>query len=367
MATASKTQRWLDLVAALLVRHYGATFEQLTADVPGYRHDGTPKGQASAKRTFERDKDELRALGVPIESETQPGDEHEAEAHRYRLASSDFYLPFVSATAPGVAAPARPTRGVGYGALATVNLAFDELEALARAGDRARSLGDPVLAMEAEEALRKLAFDQPLAVAADGTVHVTASVPQGQRDTQKAISNALRRRKQLTFDYHSFERDEMGRRAAEPYGLVLQGGHWYLVARDTTANALRLFRVSRMSGAVARAQQPNSHDYVIPADFSLAEHAQSREAWELGDGDAVDVVVRFREVTGALRPALALGTPVRGRPGHRRFRVRRPAAFVRWLLSFAGTATPVAPPGVVAEWKSAVRATAALYARGAAS
>ena len=366
MATASKTQRWLDLVAALLVRRYGATFDQLTADVPGYRHDGTPKGQASAKRTFERDKDELRALGVPIESEAFPGDENEAEGHRYRLASSAFYLPFVSATAPGVSTPASPARGVGYGALATVNLAFDELEALARAGDRARSLGDPVLAMEAEEALRKLAFDQPLAVAADGTVHVADAPPKPQRDTQQAISDALRRRKQLTFDYHSIARDQVGRRTAEPYGLVLQAGHWYLVARDTAASALRLFRVSRMRGAVARAQQPNTHDYVIPADFSLAEHARSREAWELGDGDAMDVVVRFREVTGALRAALALGVAVRGKPGHRRFRVRRPAAFVRWLLSFAGTATPVAPPSLVAEWASAARATAALYAREAA-
>ena len=127
------------------------------------------------------------------------------------------------------------------------------------------------------------------------------------------------------------------------------------------ADALRLFRLSRMHDAVVRAQQPNTADYAIPDDFDLAEHARSREAWELGDGDAVDVLVRFDAVTGAVRPALALGEAVRGRAGLRRFHVRRPDAFVRWLLAFAGDATPVSPAPVVAEWTRALADTAALY------
>ncbi len=367
MPSANKTQRWLDLIAALLARRYGASFDELTEHVPGYRHDGSTKAKESAKRTFERDKDELRACGVPLESQVAAGNEDEPDAHRYLLRSTDFYLPLISATLDGatpgsVAIPKRPPRGIGYAGLGVVALAFDELEAMARAGDRARNIGDPVLAMEAEDALRKLAFDQPLAVATDGTVHIAAATPKPARDVQAAVSDALRRRKRLTFDYHSIGRDAHGRRTVEPYGLVLQMGHWYLVARDTDADALRLFRLGRMRAAKVRAQQPNSADYEVPADFDLAEQARSREAWELGDAEAVEVIVRFRAVTGAVRPAIALGTPVRGRAGHRRFLVRRPDAFVRWLLSFAGAAAPVSPAAVVREWTSVVAATTKLYA-----
>ena len=53
---APKPTRWLDLVAFLLDRRYPVTREQIFAKVGGY--DGEPE---SARRKFERDKDELRA------------------------------------------------------------------------------------------------------------------------------------------------------------------------------------------------------------------------------------------------------------------------------------------------------------------
>lgn len=365
MPSVAKTQRWLDLVAALLVRHFGATFEELAHAVPGYRHDGTGKGIASAKRTFERDKDELRALGVPIESLSTPGEEDESEGHRYRLRPADFYLPLVTGTLPGGrggrAAPRPPARGHGYRALGTVPLEFDALEVLVHAGDRARTLGDPLLALEAEGALRKLAFDQPLAVAADGTVLVVEATPRARREVHAAALEALRHRKRLAFDYHSMERDAQARRIVEPYGLVLASGHWYLVARDVEAGALRQFRLSRMGAPQVNAQRPRTADYEIPPGFDLAEHSRARHPWELGDGAATEVIVHFASTRGDVRQALALGRPVRGRAGHRAFAVRRPDAFVRWLMSFAGVARPVSPPAVVQAWRAAVAATAAQY------
>lgn len=365
MPSVAKTQRWLDLLAALLLRHYGATFEDLADAVPGYRHDGTSKGIASAKRTFERDKDELRALGVPIESRTTPGEEDEPEGHRYLLRPAAFYLPLVTGTLPaprrGGTAPRPPARGHGYHALGTVPVEFDALEALVHAGDRARTLGDPLLAIEAEGALRKLAFDQPLAVAADGTVLVVEATPRARRDVHAATLDALKHRKRLTFDYHSMQRDAHARRTAEPYGLVLTSGHWYLVARDVEANALRQYRLSRMGAAQVNAQQPRTADYAIPPDFDLAESARARHSWELGDGDATEVVVHFASTRGDVRHALVLGRPVPRRAGHRAFAVRRPDAFVRWLMSFAGVARPISPPAIVKAWRAAVAATAAHY------
>ena len=61
-----KLQRWVDLLAALLIRQRHATFEELAKDVPGY--DLSRVERESVLRTFERDKDELRRFGVPIET-----------------------------------------------------------------------------------------------------------------------------------------------------------------------------------------------------------------------------------------------------------------------------------------------------------
>src|SRR5438477_5875 len=54
----AKLQRWIDLVAALLTHHYGATFDQLECEVPAYGTAARKGPRASIMRTFERDKDE---------------------------------------------------------------------------------------------------------------------------------------------------------------------------------------------------------------------------------------------------------------------------------------------------------------------
>ena len=62
-----KIQRWIDLLAALLRRRFPAPLEELAREVPGY---DTGQNKAALRRTFERDKDELRAFGIPIETVT---------------------------------------------------------------------------------------------------------------------------------------------------------------------------------------------------------------------------------------------------------------------------------------------------------
>ncbi len=67
----SKLQRWVDLLAALLRRNAAASFEELVRDVPGYLKI---KQKDSLRRSFERDKDELRAFGIPITTEEDSGE-----------------------------------------------------------------------------------------------------------------------------------------------------------------------------------------------------------------------------------------------------------------------------------------------------
>jgi len=351
----AKVQRWIDLIAALLRVHYPVTFEQLSADVPAYAN--AEQSATARMRMFERDKDELRELGVPIESVADDS----GAISLYRLKSRAFYLPYlqVSDGESPLPAPRRP-RGFGYQSIPTLAFEPDEVAIIARAAARVQHMRHATLAADAATAMRKLAFDG-------------ATVPEGPRELAlptfrnhepevlDALDEAVRRSKRVDFGYRSMERDAESRRSVEPYGLLHLSGHWYLVGRDVNADALRHFRVSRMTDAKVNPARAQTADFALPADFDLWSHAASRQAWELGDGDAITVSVRF-DITGRHAAAGAeLGKVDSAHEGCRRFVVRRPEAFVRWLLSFGGDARPVAPPAIVSAWRDLAACTAELY------
>jgi predicted DNA-binding transcriptional regulator YafY len=169
----------------------------------------------------------------------------------------------------------------------------------------------------------------------------------------------------VTFDYHAIGSDATSRRAVEPYGLFFLNGHWYLAGRDGERDALRNFRLSRMSGVERNTAKESTPDYEIPAGFRLRDHAKSRQAWELGDGDAVEAEVELRRGTGAATAAARLGAPVEGQPARRRFVVRRMDAFARWVLSFGGDVRPLSPESLVAECRAQAARTLLLYRRDA--
>jgi predicted DNA-binding transcriptional regulator YafY len=65
-------------------------------------------------------------------------------------------------------------------------------------------------------------------------------------------------------------------------------------------------------------------------------------------------------------PLLRLGRAVAGSPGLRRFQVRRPEAFVRWILGFGGAAAIVEPAALVEEYRRVAAAALAVYEPGGA-
>jgi predicted DNA-binding transcriptional regulator YafY len=260
----------------------------------------------------------------------------------------------------------RSTRA-GYRAIPTLTFEPDELAAVLAAGQLARRLDDPLLTSHFESAVRKLTFDLHL-TAAPSAAHddmITNPHRDGGGAQLRQLGTALLRLKRVTFAYHTISTDRTAKRTVEPYGLFLQSGHWYLAARDVEQDAIRNFRVSRMSNVAVNAKKPQTTDYVIPRSFRPSKHARSRKAWELGDGEAEEAIVKFVGSKGAVRAAASLGDPVRGAPGQRRFQVRRADVFARWLLSFAGDAVPLAPAGLVASYRALVRETLAIYDGGA--
>ena len=366
-----KLQRWVDLLAALLIRQRHATFDELARDVSDY--DLTNDKRESVLRTFERDKDELRRFGVPIETVK----DSDGEAIGYRLERKAFYLPYLMVASHERSGAPRKVPYDGYRSLETLAFEPDELDAIIEAAARVRALGDPVLAAETDAAIRKLALDLPLGAVLDDAVADAALYEMApmrmaivsprrvpDRTVFERVSDALGRRKRVEFDYLSMERGERARRSVEPYGLFFVSSHWYLAGRDVESDGLRNFRLSRVTNVVVNTKKAQSPDYDVPESFSLRAHAESRESWEIGDGDAATAVVEFIATTGATLAALALGAPVDGSPVRRRFNVRRQDAFARWLLSFGGDARPLEPPEIVAEYERVAAATLAGYRRG---
>lgn len=361
MTTTDKVQRWVDLLAGLLRFRQGISFEQLAREVPGYAHDASDAREvARVKRTFERDKDELRAFGVPIE---WPKEGEQSEAP-YRLARGQFYLPYLELLGSEGRVVPRKVEKYGYRSLPSLAFEPDELAAIGAAADRVRRLGDPVLAADADSAMRKLAFDLPVGALAAPEGERVLARDRGTSREFELISDALLDRKVITFDYRAMERDETGTRTVEPYGLVFASCAWYLVGLDRDRQGIRRFRVSRIRDVRRNAKKPNTADFEVPAGFSLGDHG-ARPPWELGDGDELVVEVEWgvsAPDTTCKAETSALGEPVHGRPEHRRFRVRRPDAFVRWMLSFAGNVRPVAPAKIVEAFRRQAESTRALYA-----
>ena len=94
----TKAQRWLDLLALLLGRRIPLTVEEIMERVPAYAGrwgTGEATAQAAARRTFERDKDDLRGLGIPLEPVLYTLSFGGEQVEGYRLAHGEFYLPYL--------------------------------------------------------------------------------------------------------------------------------------------------------------------------------------------------------------------------------------------------------------------------------
>lgn len=346
----------MDLVTTLLARKYGATLLELREAVPAYGRGSLE----SSRRTFERDKDELRALGVPIDTIGKLG---KADT-RYAIQPDRFYLPYLGVVTPrGLVRPRRLDR-FGYQALQDFDFSDADLDLLADAAARVAECGDPTLADDVAHALRKLALDLP-PTELTPTPGVTMAQPSAAADPAllRQLGEALIARKQVSFTYYGIERNETEQRVVLPYGLAFTSGHWYLHALDPSRGSVRNFRVSRMQRLEVNKKNPGNHDYAIPESFRLAERAVPVPAWALGEEVPVKIEVAFTRRTGATRAAKALGTAIRGAPDHARYTVRRREAFFRWLLGLGGDAVPLSPPDVVRGYRElAARTLAALEA-----
>lgn len=360
----SKLQRWLDLVAYLAGRRFPAALEDVWAAVPAYAEglEGGGRERETVRRMFERDKDELRRMGIPIETVSISINQGAEESHAYRLATRDFHLPYLRL----VRAAESEERGSGRGRPSPTDFVVREDEAgaaLAGLHEVAALPGFP-LRREARSAFRKLAFDlDPDLLRPAPVLYADDAEAIAAAETLRLLSDALLARKTVTFRYRSMGRDDEGVRTVRPYGLLFQHGRWYLVAWAEDRGDVRMFRAGRIGEARASAKRPGTPDYQVPGDFDLKDYA-GRKAWELGEenGGPVQALVWFRFPRSVWADRNGYGELVREDGDGSQLRgmdVHRQEPFLRWVLSLEGDARVEEPPPL----REAFRALAAAVAR----
>src|SRR5689334_2449609 len=206
------------------------TREEFVREIAGY-----PEAPEANRRAFERDKEILRGMGVPITMETF-GDGGEVG---YRVRPEDYCLP-------------------------DLGLTPDETAAL-RVAVSAVSLGDRT----GHGALMKLGE------VGDQTAAPIASLPIAP--ALATLFEAFRHRAVVHFGYRGETR------TLEPWGLSSKRGHWYVVGHDRDRHAVRAFRADRIDGDVAC--RP-AHAFEVPTGFRADDHIEDR-AWLLGDADPI--------------------------------------------------------------------------------
>lgn len=207
-----KTERLLSLVVCLLASERYLTAQQVRDAVPGY-----PGAFDAFKRMFERDKEELRELGVPLETGVNSPAEDEIG---YRIPRQAYMLP-------------------------EIRLEPDEAAVLtlaARVWQRAEFAG------AAAGALLKLR-----AAGVDAEDAAQPGIEPRLRTGEAAFGplwEAVRDRRPVAFCYRAAGRSESQRRHLEPWGVVNRHGRWYVAGHDTARQAARVFRLSRIEGPV---------------------------------------------------------------------------------------------------------------------
>jgi len=225
-----KTERLVNLTIALLATKRYLTKSEIFRTVDGYEGSDDSK-----ERMFERDKDDLRNLGIEIEVGSFDPLFEDESGYRIKPESYQFQLGEVNAqeiTLLSLAAEAWRGASLGSSALTALN----KLHAMGIESDT--------------ELLLDLA---PAFVMEDENLEIAIS--------------AITSRTALSFTYLNEELEPQSR-ALEPFAVTSRYGHWYLLGRDLDRDALRIFRLDRISGVLK--VQGRAGSFEIPKDLDVS-------------------------------------------------------------------------------------------------
>jgi proteasome accessory factor B len=240
---ARRAERLVNLVICLLSTRQFLTAERIRDAVPGYEgNDGSRATDEAFKRMFERDKAELRELGIPLETGRNSSFDGE---DGYRIRRGDYELPPIE---------------------------FDAAEAAA-VGLAARLWQSATLGGPARQALMKLRAAGTDVRAADAP----GAVPQldASDPSLPVLMDAARTATAVAFDYTKAGDSEPLTRTLEPWGVLSWRRRWYVAGFDRDRAQPRSFRLSRISGPVRTLGAPGA--FSRPADVDLLAMVAHRD------------------------------------------------------------------------------------------
>ncbi len=218
-------ERVLDLLIALINAPTRMTRAQVRAKVKGYSGD-----DQAFERTFERDKDLLRSLGIPLVTERDIVHEDDVG---YRIDVDAYRVPEATFTPQEL------------GILTLASQVYDDAAWRSQADSGAtKALGLGPATGEQAPPLR-----------------IRLRPPEAQFD---AILEAIEERRAITFDY-SARTSGRARRRVQPWRLVARRHGWYLHGWDLDRDAERAFRLSRIEGRVRPLGEARA--FVPPSEF----------------------------------------------------------------------------------------------------
>ncbi|HAM45205.1 MAG TPA: DNA-binding transcriptional regulator [Propionibacteriaceae bacterium] len=231
--TQQKSERIMNLTICLLLARRFVDKARIREVVEGYHG----LGDAAFERTFERDKDELRLMGVAVE--TGSNDVLFPDEVGYRIRREAFELPAIEFTAAETAA---------------LGLAASVWESATQAG-------------QAVSALAKL---RAAGIDPDPSRLAGLAPRLGAHESAFAgIWEAHTDRVPISFRY----RGEI--RRVEPWAMNCRRGSWYLLAHDRDRAGARIFKLARIDSAVTRIGKPGS--YALPSSAEIEAHWQRLE------------------------------------------------------------------------------------------
>lgn len=328
-----RLERLVNLVVALLDTQRPLTRDELRQRVGGYSDDSS-----SFHRNFERDKELLRQMGIPVVTEPLPGNEPTDRLTGYRIPRDLYELPDPGLDedellALTVAASAVAFDGSGRGAATTALWKLAAVSARRADGAEAGVGGDATLGVSV--GVRGVSED-----AGEGANEAAspplADVPIDERVA--TLFSGVQQRRVARFEYNGVPR------RVDPYRLSYRQGRWYLAGFDHGREDERLFRVDRVSGPVELEEAPGQ--FVRPEGVASGPPPP----WRLGDDEEVVVDLRVDGSQAEWVRSLAGEESVAGTgaDGWVEFKlpVTNRAAFRSFVLGLLDRAEVLGPPEV---------------------
>ncbi|ACZ30803.1 transcriptional regulator protein-like protein [Xylanimonas cellulosilytica DSM 15894] len=321
-------ERLLNLVIALVNTSVSMTKQQVRQGVAGY---GDAPSLEAFERMFERDKDTLRGLGVPVVTVDAGGHSDDVG---YRIDNEAYALPAIDLT------PA-------------------ELGVLALA---AQLWGDKTLRTDTSRAMTKLRAAGTPGLGASGAAEdaLVGLAPRVRAvgDAYGPLLDAVTERRTVRFRYRTASTGVLADRRVEPWRIAVRGGGWYLVGRDVDREAPRVFRLSRIEGRVRVGARPGA--------FAIPDHVDVDAVLGAAGQERVAVLAVVPERASAVR-ARAVEVPAHVPPVPEGFDVvaipfRSVTTLAEELAGYADAVVVLAPPELRADVVRRLQAAAALGA-----